>query len=270
MWGVRVKKILNQQRKTEDRIEKMYWEIMWWRARIDLTAVWDADLACWSCRFRTYLAWAGFYRRARHPHGSWRGGRPLSPAAATSRQGSAPHRATSRWSVTRGCWAGAAPGSRAEGFLSEEKETTRLRRVIVNRRRVKCCWNTQGPWREREDCYRALCSDKALLCFIASLELNRCSLNNTWIYWGPRYGPVQWGSQRLCWANFSSSCQNANYTLKQRSLKVLRSQWIYNNDSKYIKRLSSGYLSMSLSLQAPVIPPVSNDLPWSGKSTNAF
>lgn len=121
------KKNLNQQRKTENRIEKMYCEIMWPRARIDLTAVWDADLACWSCRFRTYLAWAGFYRRARHPHGSWRGDRPLSPAGATSRPGSAPRRATSHWSATRGCWAGEAPGSRAEGFLSEEKQTKRQR-----------------------------------------------------------------------------------------------------------------------------------------------
>lgn len=132
-------------------------------------------------------------------------------------------------------------------WRKRNNETTRLRRVIVYWRRVKCCWNTQGPWRERVDCYRALCSDKALQCFIASLELNRCSLNNTWIYWGPRYGPVQWGSQRLCWANFSSSCQNANYTLKQRSLKVFRSQWIYNSDSKYMKRLLNNLLVISLS-----------------------
>lgn len=61
---------------------------------------------------------------------------------------------------------------------------------------------------------------QALQCFITSLELNRCSLNNTWIYGGPGYGPVQWGSQWLCCANLSSSCQNANYMLKQRSLAV--------------------------------------------------
>lgn len=218
------KKNLHQQRKTENRIEKMHWEIMWRSARIDLTPVWDADLACWSCRFRTYLAWAGFCRRARRPHGSWRGGRPPIPAAATGRPGSAPRRATSRWSATRGCWAGAAPGNRAKGFLSREKRK-RLRRVIVFRR---LSWSTVETRRACEE------NEKVVIWHYAQTSpavfhrvpwVERCSLNNTWIYGGPGNGPVQWGSQWHCCANFSSSCQNANYTLKQRSSKVLSTNW---------------------------------------------
>lgn len=148
---------------------------MWWSARIHLTPVWDADLACWSCRFRTYLAWAGFCRRARRPHGSWRGGRPLSPAGETGRPGNAPRRATSRWSVTRGCWAGAAPGNRAEGFLSGEKETMRQRgsgESLYTEEVVEALLKHARPVKRTRRSLFGIMLRQALPCFIVSLELN--------------------------------------------------------------------------------------------------
>ncbi len=152
-----------------------YWEIIWRSARIDLTPVWDADLACWSCRFRTYLAWAGFCKWARRPHGSWRGGRPQSPAGGIGRPGNAPRRATSRWSVTRGCWAGAVPGNRAEGSLCRETETMRQRgsgESLYAEAVVEALLkHTRLVKRTRRSLF-GITLKQALQCFIVSLELN--------------------------------------------------------------------------------------------------
>lgn len=158
-----------------EQIWKEYWEIIWWSAWIDLTPVWDANLACWSCRFRTYLAWAGFCRWARRPHGSWRGGRLLSPAGVIGRPGNAPRRATSHWSVTRGCWAGAVPGNRAEGSLCRETETMRQRgsgESLYAEAVVESLLKHERLVTRMRRSLFGITLKQALQCFNVSLELN--------------------------------------------------------------------------------------------------